>query len=58
MARAAAGAGFANVTTASSATLEALVEAAVRAVCRRCRERYNGFEYRPFFSFLRGISLR
>ena len=30
-ARAAAGAGFANVTTASSATLEALVEAAVRA---------------------------
>ena len=32
MARAAAGAGFANVTAASSAALEALVEAAVRAV--------------------------
>ena len=35
-ARAAAGAGFANVTTASSATLEALVEAAVRAASSSC----------------------
>ena len=35
-ARAAAGAGFANVTTASSATLEALVEAAIRAASSSC----------------------
>ena len=27
---------------------------ALQAVCRRYRERYNDFEYRPFFSFLRG----